>query len=60
MGVTKNGKDTPEDCCRSELMDRNNAAKIIEVFCEDIKLDKRNVDDRYEKFFYEAKENFKA
>ena len=23
--VTKNGKDTPEHCCRSELMDRENA-----------------------------------
>ena len=25
VGVTKNGKDTPEHCCRSELMDRKNA-----------------------------------
>ena len=25
VGVTKNGEDTPEHCCRSELMDRENA-----------------------------------
>ena len=27
VGVTKNGKDTPEHCCRSEVMDRENAPK---------------------------------
>ena len=25
VGITKNGKDTSERCCRSELMDRENA-----------------------------------
>ena len=25
VGVTKNDKDTPEQCCRFELMDRGNA-----------------------------------
>ena len=26
VSVTKNGKDTPEQCCRSELIDRENAS----------------------------------
>ena len=64
MGVTKNGKDMPEHCCRSELMHNENAANYIfsmfEAFCEDIKLDKRNSDERYGKSFYEAIENFEA
>ena len=64
MGVTKNGKHTPEHCRRSELMYRENAPNyifsMIQVFCEDIKLDKRNVDERYGKSFYEAIENFEA
>ena len=63
-GCNKNGKDTPEHCCRSELMDRENAPNqifsIFEVFCEDIKLDKWNFDDRYGKSFSEAIEDFKA
>ena len=62
VGVTKNGKETSEHCCRSELMHSENAPNYIfsvfEAFCEDIKLDKRNFDERYEKFFYEAIENF--
>ena len=33
VGVTKNGKDTPEQCCRSELMDRENAPKIKYFLC---------------------------
>ena len=34
---------------------------MFEAFCEDIKLDiKRNFDERYGKFFYEAIENFEA
>ena len=64
MGVTKNGKNPPENCCRSELMHSENAPNYIfsmsEAFCEDIKLDKRNFDERYGKFFYEAIENFEA
>ena len=64
VGVTKNGKDPPEHCCRSELMHSENAPNYIfsmfEVFCEDIKLDKRNFDERYGKSFYEAIENFEA
>ena len=63
-GVTKNGKDTPEHCCRSELMHSENVPNYIffmfEAFCEDIKLDKRNFDERYGKSFYEAIENFEA
>ena len=31
---------------------------MFEAFCEDIKLDKRNFDERYGKPFYEAIENF--
>ena len=61
VGVTKNGKDTPEHCCRSELMDRENAPNEIlstfEAFCEDIKLDKQNFIERYGKSFYEVIEN---
>ena len=64
VGVTKNGKDTPEHCCRSELMHNENAPKYIfsmfEAFCEDIKLDKRNFDERYGKSFFEGIENFEA
>ena len=64
MGVTKNGKDPPEHCCRSELMHRENAPNYIfsmfEAFCEGIKLDKPNFDERYGKFFYKAIENFEA
>ena len=41
VGVTKNGKDKSEHCCRSELMDRENAQNEIfsmfEAFCEDIR-----------------------
>ena len=33
---------------------------MFEAFCEDIKLDKRNFDERYGKSFYEAIENCKA
>ena len=55
VGVAKNGKDTPEHCCRSELMDSENAPNLIfsmlEAFCEGIKLDKRNFDERYGKSF---------
>ena len=29
VGVTKNGKDTPEHCCRSELMHSENAPNYI-------------------------------
>ena len=51
-------------CCRSELMHSENAPNYIfsmfEAFCEDIKLDKRNFDERYGKSFYEAIENFEA
>ena len=51
--VTKNG--TSEHCCRSELMHSENAPNYIfsmfEAFCEDIKLDKRNFDERYGKSF---------
>ena len=64
VGVTKNAKDTPEHCCRSELMHSENAPNYIfsmsEAFCEDIKLDKRNLGERYGKSFYKAIENFKA
>ena len=64
VGVTKNGKDTTEHCCRSELRHSENAPNYIfsmfEAFCEDIKLDKRNFDERYGKSFYEAIENFEA
>ena len=64
MGVTKNDKDLPEHCCRSELMhcenDPNHIFSVFEAFCEDIRLDKRNFDERYGKFFYEAIENFEA
>ena len=60
----KNDKDTPEHCCRSELMHSENAPNYIfsmfEAFCEDIKLDKRTFDERYGKSFYEAIENFEA
>ena len=63
-GVTKNGKDRPEHCWRSELTHSENAPNYIfsmfEVFCEGIKLDKRNSDERYGKSFYEAIENFEA
>ena len=62
MGVIKNGKDMLEHSCRSELMHSENAPNYIfsmfEAFCEDIKLDKRNFDERYGKSFYEATENF--
>ena len=64
VGVTKNGKDTPEHCRRSELMHSENAPNYIfsmfEAFCEDIKLDKQNFDERYGKSFYEAIKNFEA
>ena len=33
---------------------------IFEALCEDIKLDKRNFDERHRKSFYEAIENFEA
>ena len=33
---------------------------MFEAFCEDIKLDKRNFDERYGKSSYEATENFEA
>ena len=37
-GVTKSGKDTPEHCCGSELMDRENAPNQIfpmfKAFCK--------------------------
>ena len=32
---------------------------MFEAFCEDIKLEKRNFDERYGKSFYEAIENLK-
>ena len=32
---------------------------MFEAFCEDIKLDWRNFDERYGKSFYKAFENFK-
>ena len=64
VGVTKNGKDTPEHFCRSELMHSENAPNYIfsmfEAFCKDIKSDKRNFDERYGKSFYEAIENLEA
>ena len=64
VSVTNNGKDTPEYCCRSELMGRENAPNKIfsmfEAFCEDIKLDKRKFDEQYGKSFCEATENFKV
>ena len=45
-------------------MHRENAPNYIfsmfEAFCEDIKLDKRNFDERYGKSFYEAIKNFEA
>ena len=63
MGVIKNGKDTLYHCCRSELMHSKNAPNYIfstfEAFCEDIKLDKRNFDERYGKSD-EAIENLEA
>ena len=33
---------------------------MFEAFCEDIKLDKRNFDERYGKSFYEAIDNFET
>ena len=64
VGVTKNGKEPPEHCCRSELMHKGKCSKLyiflFEAFCEGIKLDKRNFDERYGKSFYEAIENFEA
>ena len=33
---------------------------MFEALCEDIKLDKRNFDERYGKSFYETIKNFKA
>ena len=33
---------------------------MFEAFCEDIKSDKRNFDERYGKSFYEAIDNFEA
>ena len=33
---------------------------MFEAFCEDIKLDKRNFDERYGKSFYETIGNFEA
>ena len=33
---------------------------MFEAFCEDIKLHKRNFDERYGKSFYEATDNFEA
>ena len=64
MGVTKNGKDTLEHCCRSELMHSENAPNYIfsmfEAFCEDNKLDKQNFNERYGKSFHEDIENFEA
>ena len=64
MGVAKNGKGTPEHCCRSEFMHSENAPNykfsMFEAFYEDIKLDKRNFNERYGKSFYEAIENFEA
>ena len=64
VGVTKNGKDTLEHSCRSELMHSENAPNYIfsmfEAFCEDNKLDKRNFDEQYGKSFHEDIENFEA
>ena len=63
MGVTKNGKHTPEHCCRSELMHRENAPNytfsLFDAFYADIKLDKWNFDERYGKSFYEALKTLK-
>ena len=46
------------------LMHSENAPNYIfsmfEAFCEDIKLDKRNFDERYGKSFFEAIDNFEA
>ena len=33
---------------------------MFEAFCENIKLDKRNFDERYGKSFYEAIDNFEG
>ena len=33
---------------------------MFEAFCEDIKLDQQNFDERYGKSFYEAIDNFEA
>ena len=33
---------------------------MFEAFCEEIKLDKWNFDERYRTYFHEAIENFKA
>ena len=62
-GVTKNGKDTPENCCRYELMDRENAPnEIFLCLGPSLKtsIDKRNFDEQYGKSFYGAIEKFKA
>ena len=63
-GVTKMAKTRPSIVADSELMHSENAPNYIfsmfEAFCEDIRLDKRNFDERYGKFFYEAIENFEA
>ena len=40
--------------------DPNYIFSMFEAFCEDIRLDKRNFDERYGKSFYEAIENFEA
>ena len=56
--------NTRRSIVADELMHRENAPNYIfsmfEAFCEDIKLDKRNFDERYGKSFHEAKENFEA
>ena len=39
---------------------RSIVADMSEAFCEDIKLDRRNFDERYGESLYEAIENFEA
>ena len=38
----------------------NYTFSMVEAFCEDIRLDKRNFDELYGKSFYEAIDNFEA
>ena len=38
----------------------NYTISLFDAFCADIKLDKRNFDERYGKSFHEAIENFEA
>ena len=58
--MTKTRRSIVADLSINSENAANYIFSMFEALCEDIKLDKRNFDERYGKSFYEATENFEA